>query len=85
MARIVVETTYDPPVTDQVWDELNQKAMPCLEARQIRWIRSLVSQDRRRSVCELDAVDAETVRDAYRRASVPFDRIWTAEILAAEE
>lgn len=81
MARIVVETSYDPPLTDELWDALNEKAMPCLEAREVRWLRSLMSEDRHRTVCELEAVDAETVREAYRRAGVPFDRIWTADLL----
>jgi hypothetical protein len=44
-----------------------------------------MSTDRRRVVCEFDAVDAETVREAYRMANVPFVRIWSAEVFAVED
>ena len=44
-----------------------------------------VARSRRRIVCEFDAVDAETVREAYRNAGVPFARIWAAEVFAVED
>lgn len=80
MACIVVETTYDPPLTQKLGEELHERAIPCLSARNVDWICSFMSGDRRRSICWFEGVDAETVRQAYRHADVPFARIWTAQI-----
>lgn len=85
MACIVVETTYDPPLTDELGEEIHERALPCLSARNVSWICSFMSGDRRRSVCRFEGADAETVRQAYRYADVPFDRIWTAQIRQAED
>jgi hypothetical protein len=80
MVRIVIETTYDQPFTDEDWNTDSAKVIPCLEQRGARWIRSLVSSDRRRSVCEFEAPDAEAIRESYRRVGIGFDRMWIAEI-----
>lgn len=81
VVRVIVETSYDPPFTDEEWDAMNTRATPCFQARNVTWIRSYVSGDRTRSVCELEAPDAETIREAYRRADVPFDRLWVATLV----
>lgn len=85
MACIVVETIYDPPLTKELGEEIHERAIPCLSARNVNWICSFISGDRRRSVCWFEGVDAETVRQAYRHADVPFARIWTAQIRQAED
>jgi len=36
-------------------------------------------------VCEFEAPDADSVRDAMRSAGIPFDRVWAAEVFAAED
>ncbi|MEM9151328.1 MAG: nickel-binding protein [Cyanobacteria bacterium P01_F01_bin.3] len=81
MALIVVETTYDPPIDQALWDELAEQSAPCLSERNIVWKRTYLSRDRKRSVCELEAADAETVRTAYQRGKVPYDQIWSAELI----
>ncbi len=80
MVRVMIETSYDPPFTEEDWDASNVKLFPCLEERQVQWIRSFVSPDHRRTICEFEAPDAEALRAAYRRVGVPFDRIWVAEV-----
>lgn len=84
MTRIVVETTYDPPFTEEAMAQNHDKVLPCLNQRNVQWIRSLVSGDRRRTVCEFEAPDVESLREAYRRAGVSFDRLWVAEVRAPE-
>jgi len=81
MALIVVEATYDPPLDQARWDELAERSAPCLTERNIVWKRSYLSRDRRCTVCELEAADAETVRAAYQRGKVPYDHIWSAELI----
>jgi Protein of unknown function (DUF4242) len=80
MTRIILETSYDAPFSDQDWDEEQTKLSPCLQERDIRWIRSFVSPDRRRTVCEFEAPDAEMLRDALRRVGASYDKLWVAEV-----
>ncbi|ASC71403.1 hypothetical protein XM38_023550 [Halomicronema hongdechloris C2206] len=81
MARIVVETTYDPPISQALWDELVERGMPCLVERNITWKQTYLSCDRKRSICELEAADADTVRAAYQRGDIPYDQIWSADLI----
>jgi hypothetical protein len=36
-------------------------------------------------VCEFEAPDAESVREALRAAGQPFDRVWPATVHAVED
>jgi hypothetical protein len=84
MAHLIVEQTFETPLTDEQHGQLGERLDKCLEAYGARWIRSYLSMDRRRMVCEFEAVDAEAVRTAFRSAGVSFDRVWTAEIHASD-
>lgn len=84
MAHLIVEHTFETPLTDEEHGRLGQRLDKCLEAYGALWMRSYLSTDRRRMVCEFEAVDAEAVRASYRSASVKFDRVWTAELYARE-
>src|SRR5436190_17138149 len=68
MAHLIVEQTFDVPLTDDEHGHLGQQLDKCLEAYGARWMRSYLSTDRRRMVCEFDAADAEAVRTSYRSA-----------------
>ncbi|MGD1939888.1 MAG: nickel-binding protein [Leptolyngbyaceae cyanobacterium] len=81
MALIVVETTYDPPIDQALWDALLERGTPCMAERDVTWKRTYLSRDRRRSICELEAADAETVRATYQRGDIPYDRIWSADLV----
>lgn len=65
---------------------MDKKTLHCREARNVVWIRSLMSRDRRRTVCELEASDADTVREVYRQAGVKFERVcpYFSQILKKE-
>jgi hypothetical protein len=76
----MIEQLFDPPLTDEEHGRIAKRLDTCLEMRDARWMRSYLSSDRRRMVCEFEAPDAQSVRDAYRSASVPFERIWAAEL-----
>ncbi|EDX82835.1 hypothetical protein S7335_13 [Synechococcus sp. PCC 7335] len=81
MALIVVETTYNPPIDQALWDELVERSAPCMTERNIVWKRTYLSRDRTRSICELEAADADTVRAAYQKGKVPYDQIWSANLI----
>ena len=79
MAYLIVEQTFDPPLTDDEHNRMGQRLDACLGSYGGRWMRSYLSTDRRRMVCEFEAADAEAVRQSYRSSGVKFDRVWTAE------
>jgi len=78
MSIIIVETTYDTPLDDAEHARVGQRVDACLAAHGAAWVRSYLSTDRRRMVCEFEAPDAEAVRLSYRNAGVGFERAWTA-------
>jgi len=85
MARVMVEQLFTEPLTDERYGAFAKKLDPCIEIRNGAWRRSAISTDRRRVVCEFEAPDAETVREAYRMADVPCERVWAASVFAVED
>lgn len=81
MARVLVEKIFDPPISEEKWNQDVAIGIPCHNAHNVRWIRSLMARDRSRVICEFEAPDAETVRRSFRKAGLPFARIWTIDIL----
>ncbi|MBE9180612.1 DUF4242 domain-containing protein [Oculatella sp. LEGE 06141] len=81
MAIVLVEKVFDPPITESKWNHDIEIGIPCHQAHNVRWIRSMMSRDRRSVVCEFEAPDAETVRRSFRKAGLPFARIWTVDVL----
>lgn len=84
MATLVLEQSFDPPITP---DELNDAARRldrCLEVHGARWMRSYLSKDRKRLICEFEAADAESVRAAARSAGAQFDACWIADVYSRD-
>ena len=84
MSILIVEQHFTEPVSEEQYDIWANRADPCLEARGARWMRSYISRDRRHILCEFEAPDADAVRDSYRAADAPFDRVWAAEVFKRE-
>jgi hypothetical protein len=36
-------------------------------------------------VCEFEAPDAQSVREALRMAKIPYERVWAADVFAVED
>jgi hypothetical protein len=81
MPYLLVEYQYDPPVTLEAKAADAQRLGPCLQTRGIRHLRSWLSQDGTWGVCEYEAADTESVREAYRSAQVKFARVRSADLL----
>jgi hypothetical protein len=81
VSRIIVERKFDGPESFDELQAQEDRFAWCLEQHRVTFIRSYFSKDRRRMVCEYEAPDAETVREVQRTASMPFERIWVAEVL----
>ncbi len=85
MPLIIVETVFDPPISEEEFDASAERVSPCLDERHATWVTSYMALDRRRRVCVFDAPDAEAVRQAYRMSGVKFERVWAAEQIKDEE
>ena len=81
MVRVLVEKIFDPPISEDKWNHDIEIGIPCHKAHNVLWIRSMMSRDRSRVICEFEAPDAETVRRSFRKVGLPFARIWTVDIL----
>jgi hypothetical protein len=81
MKRVVVERTFDTPLTEEQVLAMKDGSRACNDAHRVRFLRSLVSADRKRTICEYEAPDAESVRRVSQKAGLPFDRVWPAEVI----
>jgi hypothetical protein len=81
---IVVEQVFDPPLTDEEYARVAKRVDTCVEVRQGRWMRSYFSNDRRRMICEFEAPDAQSIRDAYHSAGAPFQKVWSGQLFKRE-
>ncbi len=81
MTRLIVERAFEKPLGEAEHKAAADRLAPCLETYNVRWIRSYLSADRCRMICEYEAPDAEAVRIANRSAGVHFDRVWNANLL----
>lgn len=77
----VFEGTCPDGFTWEKWDEANSHVLPCYAEEGVEWVRSYVALDRTRVVCEINAPDAEVIRNAHRRFNIPFDRVWSAMVI----
>jgi hypothetical protein len=82
---VLVERSFPAPVDFAELQAREDASRACFDLRNVSFIRSLFSLDRRRMLCLYDAPDAETVREANRSAGLPFDVAWRAEEIVAEQ
>ena len=85
MSQIIVERKFEGPESMDELQAQEDRFAWCLEQHRVKFIRSYFSKDRKRMICEYEAPDAEAVREVQRTASMPFERIWTAEVIHWEE
>lgn len=85
MAILVLEQSFQRPISPDELNDAAKRVDRCLEAYGARWMRSYLSTDRKRMICEFEAADAEQVRQSYRAAEVPFDACWTADVYSRDK
>jgi len=83
MALFICERTIDPKVSAEERQAGLQRLFPCLQAHNVRWIRTYSMPEAGRSFCVYEAADAETIREAQRSARVSFDRVSLATVAEA--
>jgi hypothetical protein len=84
LEHLIVEQSFAEPLSDEQHNAFARRLDDCLAQHGARWLRSYMSTDHRRAVCEFEAPDAEAVRVSYRSAGLEFERVWTAEVYSLE-
>ena len=75
-ANVLVERSWDEPVTMEEIQALEDAGAWCLETHRVKFVRTFFSTDRTRMACLYKAPDAESVRLAQRQAEMPVDVVW---------
>jgi hypothetical protein len=84
-ANVLVARDFAEAVTLQEIQEIEDAGIGCLQSRNVRFIRTFFSADRKRMVCLYEAPDAESVRQSQREAGVPFSDAWAVRRIAGAE
>jgi hypothetical protein len=80
MANVLVEVDFEKPLTDEESRDMGKRIDECVGARKGYWVRSYIAKDGLRMVCQFEAPDAESVREAWRSAGARFNRVWAADL-----
>ena len=80
MEHVIVERVFAEPVQAADVHAAIEKVQGCLAAHRVQHVRSCLSLDGLRMICEYEAPDAEAVRTANLRSGSRFERIWTAKV-----
>jgi len=84
-ANVLVQRGFDTPVSLDEIQAIEDRGIRCLEIRNVRFVRTFFSLDRRRMICLYAAPDAESVREAQREASMPVEAVWAFKKLDARD
>lgn len=75
----IVERYFDEPIILADIEEQERQSKSCFDMRNVSFLHTYVSPDRKRTICVYEAPDAESVREAQREAGLPFERVWAAD------
>jgi len=75
-ANVIVTRRFEQPVTLESVQAIEDAGAWCLEAHNVRFLRTFFSRNRTRMICLYRAPDAESVRLAQRQAGMPVERVW---------
>jgi hypothetical protein len=78
MEHVIVERVFAEPVDLPELTRRYKEGIRCFELRNVSHLRTTVSRDGRRMICEYSAPDAESVREANEAIDLPYAHIWTA-------
>ena len=82
IACVMVTRYFDEPVALDDIQAIEDAGIACLEMRDVTFVKTLFSTDRKRMMCLYQAPDAEAVRDAQREAGMPVDQVWACQVIS---
>jgi hypothetical protein len=77
MPRFIIERHYADRL--EVTKEETAKIQRINDDVGVKWVFSFLSADKRKTYCLYEAPNAEAIREAAKRASIPADRIIEVE------
>jgi hypothetical protein len=80
MPYVVLERSFDPPVTADKVRAGVAAAGWCMDLHRVRRVESYLSADGRRMICLFEAPDAEAVRQVLAQFGSPYERVWSATV-----
>jgi len=80
MECVVVEVSYDQPLSEAALPEQVQAASWCFQLHQVAHRRAHLALDGRKSACVFRAPDAESLRIAMRQLGVADSLVWSAQV-----
>jgi hypothetical protein len=83
MEHVFVERVFAEPVDLKALNATFRAGASCFDMRRVTSVRTAVSRDGLRMICEYLAPDADSVRSANESAGLPFERVWTGQVLEA--
>ena len=82
MPTVIVTRCFDESVALDDIQAIEDASIACLEIRDVTFVKTLFSTDRKRMMCLYQAPDAEAVRDAQREAGMPVDQVWACQVMS---
>ena len=76
MTMLVLERSFDPPLTRHMVIEIARSSAWCFEQYRVDWLGSLLAADGRSMVCRFSAPDAESIRQALTTIDTDTRRLW---------
>jgi hypothetical protein len=76
MSTIIVERVFSEAQNFEEVEAQEREFQWCLDARNVRFVRSFFSLDKKLMHCIYEAPDAESVRESQSKAGLPFTRVW---------
>ena len=80
MERVIVERRGSSPISLEQLQASSCSSAACFKMHRVRHLRSVISADGCRVICEFEAPDAESVRRAQNEAGLPYESVWTAQV-----
>lgn len=84
MEHVIAERLFAESVDLGELEAMLRAGHPCMTTYRVRHLRTCVSLDGKRMICEYEAPDAESVRAVSKRLGIPYERIWTAKVMTSE-
>lgn len=84
MERFILECRLDRPFSKENEKASSHAIEKYLEEHGSRWIRTYYNKQRTRIICEFEAPDENTVREAWAMAECPIEAVWDAEVFDRE-
>jgi len=81
MEHVIAEGLFAEPITAEQIAENVRENRACLTSHRVRHLRSCISLDGRRTICEYEAPDAEAVRTLGKQLGIHYERVWTATVI----